>query len=106
MTGQTVSPRAFVRRDLGDPLPRRAASTTAKTSSTVRPEAAMRSRSAALISRIAAGRSSGVVSQCGSGWVSGAGAEVDASRQYVSFELGLLTMKTVRRLRALGKSPD
>ncbi|HEY4603470.1 MAG TPA: hypothetical protein VIH08_03950 [Blastococcus sp.] len=40
---------------------------TAKTSSTVRPEAAIRARRAALISRIAAFRSAGVVSQCGSG---------------------------------------
>ena len=51
---------------------------TAKTSSTVRPDAAMRARSAALISRIAAGRSSGVVSQCGSaGRVGGAEVEAD-----------------------------
>ena len=41
-------------------------STTAKTSSTVRPEAAMRARSAALTCRMAAGRSAGVSSQCGS----------------------------------------
>ena len=38
---------------------------TAKTSSTERPEAAMRARKVALTSRIAAGRSSGVVSQWG-----------------------------------------
>jgi hypothetical protein len=41
-------------------------STTPKTSSTVRPDAAILARSAALISRIAVGRSAGVRSQCGS----------------------------------------
>src|SRR3954469_7708793 len=49
------------------------ASTTAKTSSTVRPAASMRARIAALISRVAALRSSGVLSQCGSGVVDVAG---------------------------------
>jgi hypothetical protein len=66
MTGQISSPRAFAAAISATAAATRA-STTAKTSSAVRPEAAMRSRSAGLISRIAAFRSSGVLSQCGSG---------------------------------------
>src|SRR3984885_1181147 len=65
MTGQIVSPRcrAAVMSSTSAWMRR---STTAKTSSTVRPEAAIRARSAALIARVAAARSSGVCSQCGS----------------------------------------
>ena len=65
MTGQTVSPRSFSAAISATRSATRS-SMTAKTSSTVRPEASMRARSAALISRIAACRSSGGVSQCGS----------------------------------------
>ena len=65
MTGQTVSPRCFAAAISATAAATRS-STTAKTSSTVRPEAAMRARSAALICRIAAFRSDGVLSQCGS----------------------------------------
>src|SRR3954451_6710725 len=65
MTGHTVSPRCFPATISATRAATRS-SMTAKTSSTVRPEAAMRSRSAALICRIAAFRSDGVDSQCGS----------------------------------------
>ena len=64
MTGQIVSPRSrAAAMSSTSALIRR--STTAKTSSTVRPEAAIRARSAALICLMAAGRSAGVSSQCG-----------------------------------------
>ena len=66
MTGQIVSPRRLA-ASISSTRSAICASTTAKTSSTVRPEAAMRARIAALISRIAALRSAGVLSQCGSG---------------------------------------
>src|SRR5215469_12439600 len=66
MTGQIVS-----RRDLAAAISftwvRTRASMTAKTSSTDRPEAAIRVRRAAFIWRIAALRSAGGLSQCGSG---------------------------------------
>ena len=65
MTGQTVSPRSLA-ASISATRSATRASTTAKTSSTVRPDASMRARIAALISRIAALRSAGVVSQCGS----------------------------------------
>ena len=64
MTGHTVSPRSLAALISATRSATRC-STTPKTSSTVRPEASMRSRSAALISRMAAGRSSGADSQCG-----------------------------------------
>src|SRR3954454_11117928 len=64
MTGQTVSPRSRA-AEISSTRSRTRFSTTAKTSSTVRPEASIRVRRAALISRMAAGRSSGVSSQCG-----------------------------------------
>ncbi len=41
-------------------------SISAMTSATVRPEASIRARMAALISAVAAGMSAGIVSQCGS----------------------------------------
>ena len=63
MTGQTFSSAASISATRSATL----ASTAANTSSTVRPEASMRARMAALVSRIAAFRSGGVVSQCGSG---------------------------------------
>ena len=50
MTGQTVSPRSFAAAISSTRAATRA-STTAKTSSTVRPDASMRARRAALISR-------------------------------------------------------
>jgi hypothetical protein len=51
-------------------------STTAKTSSTVRPEASMRARIADLTDLMAAGRSDGGCSQCGStGREAAAGAD-------------------------------
>ena len=64
MTGQTSSPRSFAAW-MSATSRSRNSSISATTSSTVRPEAAIRCRSAALISRIAAGRSVGSVSQCG-----------------------------------------
>ena len=66
MTGQIVSPRRLA-SSISATRSAICASTAAKTSSTVRPEASMRARMAALISRVAASRSSGVLSQCGSG---------------------------------------
>ena len=65
MTGQIVSPRSRA-AVISSTSASTCRSTTAKTSSTVRPEAAMRARSAALICLMAAGRSAGVCSQCGS----------------------------------------
>ena len=65
MTGQIVSPRSRAAVIWSTSVVI-CSSTTAKTSSTVRPEAAMRARSAALICRMAAGRSAGGCSQCGS----------------------------------------
>jgi hypothetical protein len=64
-TGQTVPPRS---RSASISATRAATrrSTTANTSSTVRPDAAMRARIAAFTSRTAPFRSDGVVSQCGS----------------------------------------
>src|SRR4051794_12006184 len=64
MTGQMVSPRRRA-SSISSTATRTPCSTTAKTSSTVRPEAAMRARSAVLIARIADLRSAGVCSQCG-----------------------------------------
>src|SRR5690349_16258190 len=64
MTGQIGSDRrrAAAISSIAD---RTRCSTTAKTSSTVRPEAAIWARRAVLISRVAARRSVGVCSQCG-----------------------------------------
>src|SRR5580700_891774 len=64
MTGHTVSPRAFSAA-ICSTCTRTRFSMTANTSSTGRPAAVMRARSAALTCRMAPGRSSGVVSQCG-----------------------------------------
>src|SRR4051794_3268692 len=66
MTGQIVSPRAFA-ASISSTRSVNCSVMTAQTSSTVRPEASMRARIAALISRVAAFRSSGVDSQCGNG---------------------------------------
>src|SRR3954452_20412211 len=65
MTGHTFSPRALA-ASISCTRSVRWWVMTAQTSSTVRPDASMRARIAALISRVAAFRSSGVVSQCGS----------------------------------------
>ena len=65
MTGQTFSPRRLA-ASISSTRSATLASTAAKTSSTVRPDASMRARMAALVSRIAAFGSGGVVSQCGS----------------------------------------
>src|SRR3954452_4881222 len=66
MTGQIVSPRAFA-ASISSTRSVSCFVMTPQTSSTVRPDAAMRARIAALISRVAAFRSSGVDSQCGNG---------------------------------------
>ena len=66
MTGQTFSPRALA-ASISSTCSVSRSVTAAQTSSTVRPDASMRARMAALISRVAAARSSGVDSQCGSG---------------------------------------
>src|SRR3954454_22857088 len=70
MTGHTFSPRALA-ASISCTRSVRWWVMTAQTSSTVRPDASMRARIAALISRVAASRSSGVLSQCGSdgAWV-------------------------------------
>jgi hypothetical protein len=65
MTGQIGSPRSRAAA-ISPTSALIFCSTTAKTSSTVRPEPAMRVRSAALTYLIASGRSAGVCSQCGS----------------------------------------
>ena len=65
MTGQTVAPEALSAA-ISSTRARTRASITPNTSRTDRPDASIRARSAALISRMAAGRSSGAVSQCGS----------------------------------------
>ena len=77
---------------------------TAKTSSTVRPDAAMRARSAALISRIAAFRSAGGVSQCGSVGRAGV-SRVEADVIVSSFGEDSLLEVTVGALAPSGKSP-
>src|SRR5215472_17498878 len=66
MTGQIVSP-ADIAVAICSTRVRTRASMTAKTSSTDRPEAAIRVRKAAFTWRIAALRSAGGLSQCGSG---------------------------------------
>src|ERR1700683_4919312 len=66
MTGQTVSPRSRA-ATISPTSAISCCSTTSKTSSTVRPEAAMRARRAALTCAMAAGMSAGACSQCGSG---------------------------------------
>ena len=76
MTGQIVSPRALA-ASISSTRSVSWAVTASQTSSTVRPEASMRARIAALISRVAALRSSGVLSQCGS-VVDVAGVDMDS----------------------------
>src|SRR4051812_7890369 len=103
MTGQTDSPRALVARMSSTARCTRA-SITAKTSSTVRPDAAIRARSACLISAVAAARSVGVLSQCGN-----AGRRTDSVGCAVvivdPFGNGsLLVRSTVRQLPDSGKS--
>ena len=68
MTGHTASPRALA-SSISATRSAIRASIAAKTSSTERPEASMRARIAAFVSRIAALKSAGVVSQCGSAWM-------------------------------------
>ena len=64
MIGHTSSPRSFAAW-MSAISPSRYSSISATTCSTVRPDSAIRARIAALISTIAAGMSSGSVSQCG-----------------------------------------
>src|SRR3954451_15185635 len=70
MTGQLLSPRRLA-SSISSTSSVNWAVTTDQTSSTVRPDASMRARIAALISRVAASRSAGVLSQCGSGGACG-----------------------------------
>ena len=65
MTGHTVAPRALSAA-ISSTRARTRASITSNTSRTERPDASIRARRAALTSRMAAGRSAGTVSQCGS----------------------------------------
>src|SRR3954451_8763340 len=108
MTGQISSPRAFAASISSTAVATRA-STTAKTSCTVRPEAAMRARIAGLICRIAAFRSAGVVSQCGSGGgvaCSVRGGEVTVTVLTPFRKDSLLGGRPYGRILVLGKSPD
>ena len=98
MTGQTVSPRPLA-ASISATRSATRASTAANTSSTVRPDASMRARIAALISRIAAFGSGGrglPVRQLD-------GRSVIAS---LSLRKDSLLSGNLARIAVLGKSPD